>query len=114
MDSLSAGLVGDALLADLPRQDRGDMSEAIAILDRVPRDVRASADTSMHTDAFGPNDLMLHTDEAWDAAPPHHPRTDASTEAIDATQPVAPVASDDDPMDPLDVTQPVDLQSDRS
>src|SRR5690606_14578842 len=116
MDSLSAGLVGDALLADLPHQDRGDMSEAIAILDRVPRDVRAAADTSMHTDAFDPNDLMLHTDETWDAAPPHPPHAEASTEAIDATQPVAPLRSGGAPeaMDPIDATQPVDLQSDRS
>ena len=113
MDSLSAGLAGDALLADLPRQDRGDMSEAIAILDRVPRDMRTSADTSMHTDAFDPNDLMLHTDETWDAAPPPHARTEASTESIDVTQPVDAVAQGDDSMEPLDITQPVDLRPDQ-
>ena len=84
MESLAVGLAGDALLADLPRQDSTDMSEAIAILDRVPRDVRAAADTSMHTDAFDPNDLMLHVGETWNTGAP----TAAPTAALDATQPV--------------------------
>jgi len=120
MDSLSAGLAGDALLADLPHRDRGDMSEAIAILDRVPRDVRAGADTSMHTDAFNPADLSLHTEEVWDSAPPRtaseRASADASTEAVDVTQPVAPArpSAEADATDPSDATQPVDLRDDRS
>ena len=82
LESLSAGLADDALLADLPAQERADVSEAVALLDRVPRASQAASDTSMHTDAFDPDELRLHADEVWDSAPPRPASDDG-----DATQP---------------------------
>ncbi|MBP2437778.1 phosphotransferase [Microbacterium amylolyticum] len=91
LESLSAGLADDQLLSDLPDRERADVSEVIALLDRVPRahgsdDTPRRADTSMHTDAFSPEELRLHADEDWDAAPP---RRDTAEES---TQPLSPPA----------------------
>ena len=99
LESLSDGLVNDALLADLPARERADVSEAVALLDRVPRTEREASDTSMHTDAFDPDELRLHAEEDWDAAPPRSAPDDA-----DATQP----SIEREP----DATQPVDLTDD--
>ncbi|WP_197517553.1 phosphotransferase [Microbacterium karelineae] len=95
LESLSAGLVDDVLLADMPSRERADVSDAIALLDRMPATSRDEADTSMHTDAFGPEDLRLHGDEDWDASPPRRATEDESTQAVDAPG--------------SDETQPVDL-----
>ncbi|GGD36501.1 hypothetical protein GCM10010915_16420 [Microbacterium faecale] len=99
LESLSDGLVNDVLLADLPARERADVSEAVALLDRVPRTERETSDTSMHTDAFDPDELRLHAEEDWDAAPPRSAPDDA-----DATQPSLELEPD--------ATQPVDLTDD--
>ena len=89
LDSLSAGLVDDDLMADLPARDRADVSEAIALLDRMPETTPNGSDTSMHTDQFDPDELRLHGEEAWDAAPPRTTSSDDATMPVDdATQPV--------------------------
>lgn len=100
LDSLSAGLVDDVLLADLPLRERADVSEAIALLDRVPRTHTGGSDTSMHTDAFGPEELRLHGDETWDAAPPR------AADGLEETQPVGGASPETQPMDADDATQP--------
>ncbi|WP_221585232.1 phosphotransferase [Microbacterium sp. G2-8] len=84
LESLSAGLADDALLADLPARDRADVSEAIALLDRMPRTEKSVGDTSMHTDAFDPDELRLHSDERWEAAPPRRDTAEESTRPVDA------------------------------
>ncbi|MGO2467076.1 MAG: hypothetical protein ACTH8M_01215, partial [Microbacterium gubbeenense] len=89
LDSLSAGLVDDDLMADLPVRDRADVSEAIALLDRMPQTTPNGSDTSMHTDQFDPDELRLHSEESWDAAPPRTVDPDDATRPVDdATQPV--------------------------
>lgn len=118
LESLSAGLADDALLADLPAQERADVSEAVALLDRVPRASQTASDTSMHTDAFDPEELRLHADEDWDSAPPRPVSDDR-----DATQPSIDVDRDATRPSPhadagaaqhadADETQPVDLPDD--
>ncbi|WP_051172659.1 phosphotransferase [Microbacterium indicum] len=94
LESLSAGLADDALLADLPARERADVSEAIALLDRVPRGARTETDTSMHTDAYGPEELGLHAEESWGLG-------EHAAASTDDTQPVAP-------SDVTDDTQPLD------
>ncbi|WP_110588681.1 phosphotransferase [Microbacterium suaedae] len=102
LESLSAGLADDALLADLPVRERADVSDAIALLDRMPRAARSDADTSMHTDAFGPEELRLHKEEDWNATPPRSPRDDVTTQTVDAvSDETQPVETPDDETDRL-------------
>jgi macrolide phosphotransferase len=66
LDSLAAGVHGDDIVPDSAL----GVDDAIALLDRVP-DARAEPlDTSMHTDAYDPDELALwvSTDDAEDAA----------------------------------------------
>ncbi|MTE22894.1 phosphotransferase [Microbacterium sp. ZXX196] len=88
LDALSGGIGDDPLLAGLEGAGGADVSEAIALLDRVPRGPRDAADTSIHTDAFDPEELSLHADERWDAAP-------ARGAGSDDTQPLEAGASDE-------------------
>lgn len=87
LESLSAGLADDRLLADLPQAERADVSEAIALLDRMPDTSAPRIDTSLHTDAYDPDELTLHRDEQWDASPPRRDTTDEHTQPIDAADP---------------------------
>ncbi|MGI6877988.1 phosphotransferase [Microbacterium sp. gxy059] len=96
LDSLSAGLADDLLLADLPTGEQADVSEAIALLDRLPRTPAPQTDTSLHTDAYGPDELSLHREESWDAAPPRP----APEEEL--TQPIDPISDDDAETDRID------------
>lgn len=106
LESLSAGLVDDALLADLPSRERADVSDAIALLDRMPQAARTETDTSMHTDAFGPEELRLHDEEDWDASPPRRATEDESTQAVGAvSDETQPVEAPDDDTDRLDRPQ---------
>lgn len=82
LDSLAAGVRGDEIV---PASALG-VDDAIALLDRVPDARSDQPDTSMHTDAYDPDELALwvRTDEADDAAP-----TGSSAQfADDSTAPI--------------------------
>ncbi|WJL95924.1 phosphotransferase [Microbacterium sp. ET2] len=53
LESLAAGVAGD----DIVPQDRGDVDDAIALLDRVPGPAGSVVDTSMQTDAYDPAEV---------------------------------------------------------
>lgn len=95
LESLSAGLADDRLLADLPQAERADVSEAIALLDRMPDTSAPRVDTSLHTDAYDPDELTLHRGEQWDASPPRRDTTDEHTQPIDAADPATDEISTD-------------------
>ncbi|MFC8683264.1 phosphotransferase [Microbacterium ureisolvens] len=53
LESLAAGVAGDEIVTDAAL----DVDDAIALLDRVPGAAAPTIDTSMHTDAYDPDEL---------------------------------------------------------
>ncbi len=90
LESLSTGVRDDDIV---PASALG-VDDAIALLDRVPDGHRATVDTSMHTDAYDPEELALWAsrdddddddaaDETAPGAAPPRPHDDVSTAPID-------------------------------
>ena len=90
LDSLAAGVRDDDIVPDSAL----GVDDAIALLDRVPDAQSAPLDTSMHTDAYDPDELALwvtaddaedaSADEAGDApGRPPAEHDDVSTAPID-------------------------------
>jgi hypothetical protein len=88
LDSLAAGVRDDDIVPDSAL----GVDDAIALLDRVPDAQSAPLDTSMHTDAYDPEELALWVtaDDAEDApvddagdAPAAAAHDDVSTAPID-------------------------------
>jgi macrolide phosphotransferase len=92
LDSLAAGVRDDDIVPDSAL----GVDDAIALLDRVPDSHAAPLDTSMHTDAYDPEELALWVtaDDTDDAAP-----ADAAPAAAEP-----PVAHDDDSTAPIDIS----------
>jgi hypothetical protein len=66
LDSLAEGVRDDVLLADIDDDGRTDIDDALTVLANVPQRTDAPpVDTSMHTDAFDPDDLSLGPDASW-------------------------------------------------
>ncbi|WP_322411930.1 phosphotransferase [Microbacterium invictum] len=103
LESLAAGVAGD----DLVPQDRGDVEDAIALLDRFPGRAAPTVDTSMQTDAYDPAEVSGwfgdDADESDDAGS-DAPESDAADEAA-ARRDVAAARQDAAPDD----TAPLDL-----
>ncbi|MBW9093193.1 phosphotransferase [Microbacterium jejuense] len=82
LESLAAGVTGDALVADDPL----DVDDAIALLERMPGSDPAGAsaviDTSMHTDAYDPDELAR-----WVAEEDARGDTGAMSGAVRAADP---------------------------
>ena len=92
LDSLAAGVRDDDIVPDAAL----GVDDAIALLDRVPDPRAAPLDTSMHTDAYDPEELALWvTADDSDDAP-------AGAAVPDATG--TPVAHDDDSTAPIDIS----------
>jgi hypothetical protein len=91
LDSLAAGVRDDDIVPDSAL----GVDDAIALLDRVPDAQSAPLDTSMHTDAYDPEELALWVtaDDAEDAP---------ADEPADAPAQV-PVAHDDVSTAPIDI-----------
>lgn len=96
LESLSAGVRDDDIV---PPSALG-VDDAIALLDRVPDAQAAPVDTSMHTDAYDPEELALWvtTDDTDDM--------DESAEADESTATTASAPSHDDVS-----TAPIDISS---
>ena len=92
LDSLAAGVRDDDIVPDSAL----GVDDAIALLDRVPDAQSAPLDTSMHTDAYDPEELALWVtaDDAEDAA---------ADDAHDAPA-QAPAAHDDVSTAPIDIS----------
>ena len=92
LDSLAAGVRDDDIVPDSAL----GVDDAIALLDRVPDSHAAPLDTSMHTDAYDPEELALWVtaDDTDDAVP-----ADAAPAAAEP-----PVAHDDDSTAPIDIS----------
>ena len=92
LDSLAAGVRDDDIVPDSAL----GVDDAIALLDRVPDAQSAPLDTSMHTDAYDPEELALWVtaDDAEDAA---------ADDADDAPA-QAPAAHDDVSTAPIDIS----------
>lgn len=83
LDSLAEGVAGDELVAD----DALDVDDAIALLDRLPETPAAAIDTSMHTDAYDPEELSQWlSDETDDTAAGTDGDGGAGTDAIFAPE----------------------------
>ena len=92
LDSLAAGVRDDDIVPDSAL----GVDDAIALLDRVPDSHAAPLDTSMHTDAYDPEELALWVtaDDTDDAVP-----ADAAPAAAEPL-----VAHDDDSTAPIDIS----------
>ncbi|WP_127820495.1 phosphotransferase, partial [Microbacterium sp. CPCC 204701] len=99
LESLAAGVAGDELVPNAAL----DVDDAIALLDRVPGATAPAIDTSMHTDAYDPEELSQWVTDEFDDEPS---TTDAATPEGD-TDPVAPAAEatlfDDTSTAPVDL-----------
>ncbi|WP_417563687.1 aminoglycoside phosphotransferase [Microbacterium sp.] len=86
LTSLADSVIDDDLLA----VDTVDVDDAIALLGRVPGSAAASVDTSMQTDAFGPDDTSYFSDVVDGSGPGADDlRTeDAASDDPDATAPI--------------------------
>ncbi|MET0829951.1 MAG: phosphotransferase [Microbacterium sp.] len=105
LESLAAGVRDD----DIVPESALGVDDAIALLDRVPDAQGASVDTSMHTDAYDPEELALWvaTDDADDAAPDHTALDGEAARAhapSDAAAAVAPLPHDDVSTAPIDIS----------
>jgi macrolide phosphotransferase len=92
LDSLAAGVRDDDIVPDSAL----GVDDAIALLDRVPDSPAPPLDTSMHTDAYDPEELALWvTAEDTDDA--------AAADAVPAAD-EPPAAHDDDSTAPIDIS----------
>lgn len=91
LDSLAAGVRDDDIVPDAAL----GVDDAIALLDRVPDSPSTPLDTSMHTDAYDPEELALWvTADDTDDAPAADPVPAAET----------PAAHEDDSTAPIDIS----------
>ncbi len=102
LESLAAGVRGDDIVPDAAL----GVDDAIALLDRVPDAQQAPVDTSMHTDAYDPEELAL-----WVPADEDEDEADAAGEsaasgAADERPETAVGATHDD-----DSTAPIDISA---
>ena len=65
LESLAAGVAGDELVQDAAL----DVDDAIALLDRMPGAAPSAIDTSMHTDAYDPEELAQWVSDEFDDEP---------------------------------------------
>ncbi|MDW4573031.1 phosphotransferase [Microbacterium sp. M3] len=65
LESLAAGVAGDEIVADSAL----DVDDAIALLDRMPGAPVSTIDTSMHTDAYDPDELAKWVADETDDGP---------------------------------------------
>lgn len=98
LESLATGVAGDDIVSDAAL----DVDDAIALLERTPGPAAPTVDTSMHTDAYDPEELAQWVaqeqsdtretpDPVPEAAP--HPSDDVSTAPIALPHaPAAPLA----------------------
>jgi hypothetical protein len=112
LEALAEGVAGDELVPD----DALGLDHAIAVLGRTPESAPPAADTSMHTDAYDPEELSLwvNVDDAQersDAAPNRPAHDDTSTAPIDIRAFVAREVAAEHPTAPI-VGQLSDLESD--
>ena len=91
LESLAAGVRDDDIAPDAAL----GVDDAIALLDRVPDPQSAPLDTSMHTDAYDPEELAL-----WVTADDPEDTTDIQA----GPRAAAPVAHDDDSTAPIDIS----------
>lgn len=103
LSSLADGVGGQSLVAD----DGLDIDDAIALLDRMPDASAVAVDTSMHTDAYDPEELSLWVSDD-DTAEDSAESADETDEAESAAEPAAsgPLSGADDTS-----TAPIDLPS---
>lgn len=82
LDALAEGIRDDDLTIVDARGDAVD--SALDALDRVPQDAAAEIDTSMHTDAYNPEELWANTHDESDPAQsetaPHDPLPGSGTD----------------------------------
>ncbi len=98
LESLSAGVRDDDIVPDSAL----GVDDAIALLDRVPGAQPAAADTSMHTDAYDPEELALWvTNDDEDVA---EPARDDETEAAPSAAAGGSASHDDVSTAPIDIT----------
>lgn len=87
LESLAAGVAGD----DIVPQDRADVDDAIALLDRLPGPTATPVNTSMQTDAYDPAEVSAwFGDEADDTD-----GNESDAGEADAGDPAAPRAGRD-------------------
>ncbi len=98
LESLSAGVRDDDIVPDAAL----GVDDAIALLDRVPGAQPAAVDTSMHTDAYDPEELSLWVTND-DAETGDAPADDGATDAPAATTD-APSSHDDVSTAPIDIS----------
>ena len=98
LESLAAGVADDDIVSDAAL----GVDDAIALLDRVPEAQSAAVDTSMHTDAYDPEELALWVG-ADDAEKP-----DESTGSVEAAGPSR--QTPEAPHDDLS-TAPIDISA---
>jgi len=99
LESLSAGVRDDDIVPDSAL----GVDDAIALLDRVPGAQPTAADTSMHTDAYDPEELALWvTNDDEDVAEPA--REDDETEAAPTAAAEGSASDDDLSTAPIDIT----------
>lgn len=85
LESLATGVAGEDLLHDAAL----DVDDAIALLDRVPGPTAPAIDTSMHTDAYDPEELAQWMADEFDdepAAPDAAPAADIDTDSTSDTE----------------------------
>jgi aminoglycoside phosphotransferase (APT) family kinase protein len=87
LESLAAGVAGDDIVSDAAL----DVDDAIALLERTPGPAASTVDTSMHTDAYDPEELAQWVSEEQSdtrdvpdpvPGPAPHPSDDVSTAPI--------------------------------
>ncbi|MCW3494102.1 phosphotransferase [Microbacterium sp. SSM24] len=91
LETLAAGVADDDIVMDAPL----DVSDAIALLDRMPAASAVDVDTSMQTDAYDPEELSQ-----WVAA--------------DEDDPVDPTTQDTAEIDLADLPSPIDFAAARA
>ena len=98
LEALAAGVADDEIVTDAAL----GVDDAIALLDRMPDAAPAAVDTSMHTDAYDPEELSLWvTTEADADADDAADREPAADEAPAAA---AIAVADDDSTAPIDIS----------
>jgi macrolide phosphotransferase len=83
LETLAAGVADEDILTDAPL----DVDDAIALLDRMPEASAVVADTSMHTDAYDPEELSLWVTPDEDAPHPGQDTVEVRIEDL-ATSPI--------------------------
>nr|BFF11919.1 hypothetical protein GCM10025699_32220 [Microbacterium flavescens] len=100
LETLAAGVAGGDIVTDAAL----DVDDAIALLDRMPEASAAAVDTSMHTDAYDPEELSLwvSTESSDDTEPEDSPQPEDSPRPEAAQE----WHSDDLSTSPIDIVTP--------